>query len=194
MVLSDRDLRKELEAGRIILNPYDPKLIQPSSVDVRLGHSFRVFDNHLLDSIDLKDLPSGFTTEVVIDETGKQPYFVLHPGEFILGETLEVVTVPDDLVSVVEGKSSLGRLGLIVHATAGWLDPGFSGSVTLEMTNLTRIPIRLYPELPIAQLVFQRMTSPAEFPYGHASLGSHYQGQRGATESRYDPDRKKDSK
>lgn len=185
MVLSDRDLRQTIESGHIGIDPYDPKMIQPSSIDIRLGHSFRVFENHLLDSIDLKNLPADFTTEVRIEDDSEPPYFLLHPGEFCLAETLEVITVPNDLLATVNGKSSLGRVGLIVHATAGVLDPGFSGSVTLEMTNLTRIPIRLYPELAIAQLIFQYMSSPVEVPYGHPSLGSRYQHQRGATASRY---------
>lgn len=158
-------------------------MVQPASYDVRLGHSFRVFHNHRVTSIDLRDPPGNLTEQVIIED--EEP-FAIHPGEFVLGRTLETVTIANDLVARIEGKSSLGRLGLIVHATAGFVDPGFSGSLTLEITNLTRVPIILWPNLPIAQLSFMQMDRAAERPYGHPELGSHYHGQLDATESRYE--------
>src|SRR4051794_25969823 len=157
-------------------------MIQPASVDIRLGNSFRVFHNHRIQSIDLGNPPRDLTEHVEIDDDGE---FVIHPGEFVLGRTLESVEIPDDVVCRIEGKSSIGRLGLIVHATAGFVDPGFRGSLTLEITNLTRVPIKLYAGLPIAQLSFMTLDRPAERPYGSPELGSHYQDQVSATESRY---------
>jgi dCTP deaminase len=157
-------------------------MVQPASVDLRLGSSFQVFHNHRVSAIDLADLPGDLTEQVVVDD-GKP--FVIHPGEFVLGRTLEWVRLPDDIVARIEGKSSLGRLGLIVHATAGFVDPGFEGTLTLEITNLTRVPIKLYADRPIAQLSFMALDRPAERPYGHPDLGSHYQGQVEATASRY---------
>ena len=180
--LSDGTIRRLIEEGRIGIDPYDPKMVQPSSIDVRLGDSFRVFHNHRVTAIDLRDPPQNLTEEVVIEDD--EP-FVIHPGEFCLGRTLEWVELPDDLVSRVEGKSSIGRLGLIVHATAGFVDPGWKGTLTLELNNLTRVPIKLYKGLPIAQLSFMALDRPAERPYGSEGLGSHYQGQVAATESRY---------
>ncbi len=181
-VLSDGTIRALIEAGRIKIEPWDPGMVQPASVDVRLGASFRVFHNHRASAIDLRDPPTNLTEEVLV--AAAQP-FVIHPGEFVLGRTLEYVELPDDVVARIEGRSSLGRLGLIVHATAGFVDPGFSGTLTLEITNLTRVPIKLYPGLLIAQLSFMALDAPAERPYGSAELGSHYQGQLAATESRY---------
>jgi dCTP deaminase len=181
-VLSDGTIRRLVEEGRIVIDPWDPGLVQPASVDLRLGDSFRVFHNHRAAAIDLRDPPTNLTEEVVIEDGDP---FVIHPGEFILGRTLEWVELPDDVVSRIEGKSSIGRLGLIVHATAGFVDPGFKGTLTLEITNLTRIPIKLYAGLPIAQLSFMALDAPAERPYGSAELRSHYQGQVAATESRY---------
>jgi dCTP deaminase len=151
-------------------------------VDLRLGDSFRVFHNHRASAIDLRDPPQNLTEEVKV--APDEP-FVIHPGEFVLGRTLEWVKLPDDIVARIEGKSSLGRLGLIVHATAGFVDPGFEGTLTLEITNLTRVPIKLYADRPIAQLSFMALDRPAERPYGHPDLGSHYQGQVEATASRY---------
>ena len=180
--LSDGTIRRLIEEGRIVIDPYDPDQVQPSSVDVRLGDSFRVFHNHRVSSIDLRDPPDNLTEEVVIAEG--EP-FVIHPGEFCLGRTLEWVELADDIVSRVEGKSSIGRLGLIVHATAGFVDPGWKGTLTLEFANLTRVPIKLYAGLPIAQLSFMQLDRAAERPYGSEGLGSHYQGQVAATESRY---------
>ena len=182
-VLSDGTILQFLQEGRITVDPWDPKMVQPASIDLRLGDSFRVFHNHKVTAIDLREPPSNLTEEVVIPD-GEA--FVIHPGEFCLGRTLECVQIPDDIVARIEGKSSLGRLGLIVHATAGFCDPGFEGTLTLELNNLTRVPIRLYPGLPIAQLSFMTLDRPAQRPYGSPGLGSHYQGQRAATESRYD--------
>ncbi len=181
-VLSDGTILRLVDEGRIQIDPWDPGLVQPASVDLRLGPSFRVFHNHRAAAIDLDDPPANLTEAVEI-EPGEP--FVIHPGEFVLGRTLEWVALPDDVVARIEGKSSLGRLGLIVHATAGFVDPGFRGTLTLEITNLTRIPIKLYVDRPIAQLSFMALDAPAQRPYGHHELGSHYQGQVEATESRY---------
>jgi dCTP deaminase len=182
-VLSDGTILQYVEEGRIKVDPWDPKMVQPASIDLRLGDSFRVFHNHRATAIDLRDPPSNLTEEVVMPDGDA---FVIHPGEFCLGRTLEWVQIPNDVVARIEGKSSLGRLGLIVHATAGFCDPGFEGTLTLELNNLTRVPIRLYPGLPIAQLSFMTLDRPALRPYGSPGLGSHYQGQRAATESRYE--------
>jgi dCTP deaminase len=179
-VLSDGTIRRLAEEGRIVIDPWRPELVQPASVDLTLGDSFRVFHNHRTSAIDLRDPPTNLTEEVTGEEM-----FVIHPGEFVLGVTREYVELPDDIVARIEGKSSLGRLGLIVHATAGFVDPGFKGTLTLEITNLTRVPIKLYPGLLIAQLSFMTLDAPAERPYGSEELGSHYQGQSAATESRY---------
>ncbi len=181
-VLSDGTIRELVDAGRIRIDPWDPSLVQPASVDLRLGDSFRVFHNHRTTAIDLRQPPTNLTEEVI---AGEEEGFVIHPGEFCLGRTLEWVELPDDIVARIEGKSSLGRLGLIVHATAGFVDPGWKGTLTLELNNLTRVPIKLYPGLPIGQLSFMALDAPAERPYGSPELGSHYQGQVAATESRY---------
>jgi dCTP deaminase len=182
-VLSDGTILQLVREGRIGVEPWDPEMVQPASIDLRLGDSFRVFHNHRATAIDLRDPPANLTEEVVVPPG--EP-FVIHPGEFCLGRTLEWVRIPNDIVARIEGKSSLGRLGLIVHATAGFCDPGFEGTLTLELNNLTRVPIRLYPALPIAQLSFMTLDKPALKPYGSPGLGSHYQGQRAATESRYE--------
>ena len=181
MLLSDRDIRAEVEAGRVALDPWDPAMVQPSSVDVRLDAWFRLFDNHKYAVIDPAQDQSDLTRLIEVDP-GEG--FVLHPGEFVLGSTLETVALPDDLAARVEGKSSLGRLGLLTHATAGFVDPGFSGHVTLELSNVATLPIRLWPGMKIGQLCFFRLSSPTEHPYGSAAYGSHYQGQRGPTASR----------
>ena len=181
-VLSDGTIRRLVEEGRIKIDPWDPAKIQPASVDLRLGDSFRVFNNHQVTAIDLREPPENLTEEVIVPE-GEA--FVIHPGEFCLARTLEWVEIPDDIVARIEGKSSLGRLGLIVHATAGFCDPGWKGTLTLELNNLTRIPIKLWPGLLIAQLSFMTLDAAAEAPYGSEGLGSHYQGQREATASRY---------
>jgi dCTP deaminase len=182
-VLSDGTIRRLVAEGHIRIEPWDDGMVQPASVDLRLGSSFRVFHNHRATAIDLADPPTHLTEHVTVEE-GQS--FVIHPGEFVLGRTEESVELPDDVVARIEGKSSLGRLGLIVHATAGFVDPGFSGTLTLEITNLTRVPIVLWPGLPIAQLSFMALDRPAERPYGHPELGSHYHGQVEATESRYE--------
>ncbi len=181
-VLSDGTILRLVEDGRIRVDPWDESLVQPASIDLRLGDSFRVFHNHRTPAIDLRNPPTNLTEQVKVTD-GEA--FVIHPGEFCLGRTLEYVELPDDIVARIEGKSSLGRLGLIVHATAGFCDPGWRGTLTLELNNLTRVPIKLYPGLPIAQLSFMTLDAPARRPYGHAELGSHYQGQVEATESRY---------
>ncbi len=182
-VLSDGTILELVERGRIRIDPWDASLVQPASVDLRLGDSFRVFHNYRVSTIDLRNPPENLTEEVAVsaDEA-----FVIHPGEFCLGRTLEWVELPDDIVARIEGKSSLGRLGLIVHATAGFCDPGWKGTLTLELNNLTRVPIKLYPGLLIAQLSFMGLDRAAARPYGSPELGSHYQGQRAATESRYE--------
>jgi dCTP deaminase len=181
-VLSDGTIRRLVDEGRIVIRPWNPELVQPASIDLRLGDSFRVFHNFRASVIDLRDgPPANLTEEVVAGEEG----FVIHPGEFCLGRTEEWVELPEDVVARIEGKSSLGRLGLIVHATAGFIDPGWKGTLTLELNNLTRVPIKLYPGLLIAQLSFMALDRPAERPYGSPELGSHYQGQVAATESRY---------
>jgi dCTP deaminase len=181
VLLSDRDILAEIEAKRIVVEPYDEAMIQPSSIDFRLDRYFRVFENHRYPHIDPAVDQSDLTRQV--EPVGDEP-FILHPGEFVLGSTLEVVSLPDDLAARVEGKSSLGRLGLLTHATAGFVDPGFSGHVTLELANVATLPIKLYPGMKIGQLCFFRLSSPAEHPYGSAKYGSRYQGQRGPTPSR----------
>lgn len=181
MLLSDRDISAQLDAGRIVLDPFDAALIQPSSIDVRLDRYFRLFDNHKYPHIDPAQEQPELTRLV---EVGAGEAFVLHPGEFVLAATLERVTLPDDVAARVEGKSSLGRLGLLTHATAGFVDPGFTGHVTLELSNVATLPITLWPGMRIGQLCFFQLSSPAEHPYGSSARGSHYQGQRGPTASR----------
>ncbi len=182
MVLPDRVIRRLIEDGRIGIDPYDPALMQPSSLDVRVDRLFRVFRNSRYPYIDVKREQEELTelVEVVGDEA-----FILHPGEFVLGSTLEQVRLPDDLVARLEGKSSLGRLGLLIHSTAGFIDPGFDGHVTLELSNVANLPITIYPEMKIGQLSFMQLAEPAERPYGADGMGSKYQGQRGPTPSRY---------
>ncbi|MCY4174861.1 MAG: dCTP deaminase [Acidimicrobiaceae bacterium] len=182
MILSDRSIRDALSAGRIVIDPLDEQAVQPSSVDLRLADSFRVFRNHTLSHIDVKQDLSGLTT--LVDARSDDP-FILHPGEFVLGATLERVTLADDLVARLEGKSSLGRLGLLIHSTAGFVDPGFDGQLTLELSNVASLPITLYPSMRIGQISFQQMTTAADAPYGSRSLGSKYHGQQGPVESRY---------
>jgi dCTP deaminase len=181
VLLSDRDILAEIRAKRISVEPYDEAMIQPSSIDFRLDRYFRVFENHRYPHIDPAADQSDLTR--MVEPDGDEP-FILHPGEFVLGSTHEVVTLPDDIAARVEGKSSLGRLGLLTHATAGFVDPGFSGHVTLELANVATLPIKLYPGMKIGQLCFFRLSSPAEHPYGSAKYGSRYQGQRGPTPSR----------
>ncbi len=181
MLLSDRDIKLELDAGRIGLDPYDPTLIQPSSIDVRLDRLFRLFDNHKYPFIDPAEDQPELTR--LVEARADEP-FILHPGEFVLGSTYEFVRLPDDVAARLEGKSSLGRLGLLTHSTAGFIDPGFGGHVTLELSNVATLPIKLWPGMKIGQLCFFRLSSPADHPYGSSEYGSRYQGQRGPTASR----------
>ncbi len=182
MILSDRTIREQLAAGRITIDPFDEAMVQPSSVDVRLDRYFRVFLNHTMPVIDVKKDLEELTRLVDIDDDRA---FILHPGEFVLGSTFERVAVPDDIVARIEGKSSLGRLGLLIHSTAGFIDAGFDGHITLELSNVANLPITLYPGMKIGQISFLRMTTPADVPYGTGALQSKYQGQRGPTPSRY---------
>jgi dCTP deaminase len=185
VVLSDRDIRAEITAGRIVIDPFIPEAVQPSSVDLHLDRRFRVFRNSRYPFIDVRaDQPE--LTELV--EIGGDDPFILHPGEFVLGSTFERVGLPDDLVARLEGKSSLGRLGLLIHSTAGYVDPGWDGNLTLELSNVANLPITLYDGMKIGQISFQRLSSPAEVPYGSASLGSKYRGQRDPTASLYHRD------
>ncbi|WP_138444338.1 dCTP deaminase [Sinomonas susongensis] len=181
MLLSDRDIRAEIDAERIVLAPYEPSMVQPSSVDVRIDRFFRLFDNHKYAHID-PSLEQPELTRLV--EVDADEAFILHPGEFVLGSTFETVSLPDDIAARLEGKSSLGRLGLLTHSTAGFIDPGFSGHVTLELSNVATLPIKLWPGMKIGQLCFFRLTSAAEHPYGSGAYGNRYQGQRGPTASR----------
>ena len=181
MLLSDRDIRAEIDQGRVQVEPYEPAMVQPSSIDVRLDRFFRVFENHRYAVIDPEIDQPDLTR--LVEPAGDEP-FVLHPGEFVLASTYEVVTLPDDIAGRLEGKSSLGRLGLLTHSTAGFIDPGFSGHVTLELSNVATLPITLWPGMKIGQLCLFRLSSPAEHPYGTAAYGSRYQGQRGPTPSR----------
>ena len=182
MVLSDRTIRRLLEEGRIGIDPYAEELLQPSSVDVRVDRLFRVFRNSRYPFIDVKQEMEELTELVEVDT---EEAFILHPGEFVLGSTLERITLPDDLVARLEGKSSLGRLGLLIHSTAGFIDPGWDGHVTLELSNVANLPITIYYGMKIGQLSFVQLSEPAEHPYGTGSLGSKYQGQAGPTPSRY---------
>ncbi len=181
MLLSDRDLRKELESGRLVLDPWDAAMLQPSSIDVRLDRFFRVFQNSRYTHIDPAEQQDELTSAVQVEPD--EP-FVLHPGEFVLGSTFESVSLPDDLAGRLEGKSSLGRLGLLTHSTAGFIDPGFTGHITLELSNVANLPIILWPGMKIGQLCLFRLSSPSERPYGSDGVGSRYQGQRGPTPSR----------
>ena len=181
MLLSDRDIRSEIQSGRVAVEPFDEAMIQPSSVDVRLDKFFRVFENHTYSVIDPSIEQAELTREVIAE--GDEA-FILHPGEFVLASTYEVITLPDDIAGRLEGKSSLGRLGLLTHSTAGFIDPGFSGHITLELSNVANLPVKLYPGMKIGQLCLIKLSSPAEHPYGSAIYASRYQGQRGPTPSR----------
>jgi dCTP deaminase len=181
VLLSDRDIKAEIDAGRVHLDPFDDAMIQPSSVDVRLDRYFRVFENHRYPHIDPAAEQPDLTR--MVEPSSDEP-FILHPGEFALASTFEVVTLPDDVAGRLEGKSSLGRLGLLTHSTAGFIDPGFSGHVTLELSNVATLPIKLWPGMKIGQLCLIRLSSAAEHPYGSAKYGSRYQGQRGPTPSK----------
>ncbi len=181
MLLSDRDIRAEIAAGRVGCEPFTESMIQPSSVDVRLDKFFRVFENHRYSVIDPSMEQPDLTREVIAE--GDEP-FILHPGEFVLASTYEVITLPDDIAGRLEGKSSLGRLGLLTHSTAGFIDPGFRGHITLELSNVANLPVKLFPGMKIGQLCLIKLSSPAEHPYGSEKYGSRYQGQRGPTASR----------
>lgn len=185
MILSDRDIRAEIDAGRILIEPFVPEAVQPSSVDLHLGNRFRVFRNNRTAVIDPRVEQPELTELVEI--SGDEP-FILHPGEFALGATFERVGLPDDLVARLEGKSSLGRLGLLIHSTAGYVDPGWEGTLTLELSNVANLPIKLYDGMKIGQISFQRMTSPVEVAYGDERLGSRYRGQTDPTASRFHAD------
>jgi dCTP deaminase len=188
LILSDRDIRKQIESGRLVIEPFDPGMIQPSSVDLRVDQTFRIFANTRYPYIDVRQ-PMDDLTEIVEVKDGEA--FILHPGEFVLGSTLERVTLPDDLVARIEGKSSLGRLGLLIHSTAGFVDAGWSGHLTLELSNVANLPITIYPGMKIGQLCLFEMTSPAEHPYGDRGK---YQGQRGPTPSRFYEDFERETK
>jgi dCTP deaminase len=185
VVLSDRDIRAEIEAGRIVIDPYIPEAVQPSSVDLHLDRRFRVFRNSRYPYIDVRE-PQPELTEL-LEIAGDEP-FILHPGEFVLGSTLERVGLPNDLVARLDGKSSLGRLGLLIHSTAGFVDPGWEGNLTLELSNVANLPITLYDGMKIGQISFQRLSSPVEVGYGDARIGSKYRGQRDPTASLYHRD------
>ena len=182
MLLSDRDIKAEIDAGRIGLEPLDRSMIQPSSMDVRIDRFFRLFDNHKYPFIDPAEDQPELTRLIEVAEPERP--FILHPGEFVLGSTYEQVSLPDDVAARLEGKSSLGRLGLLTHSTAGFVDPGFTGHVTLELSNVATLPIKLWPGMKVGQLCFFRLSSPADQPYGAGASGSRYQGQRGPTASR----------
>ena len=181
MLLSDGDIKKEIDSGRVKVEPFDPAMLQPSSVDVRLDRFFRVFENHMYSVIDPAAEQPDLTRAVEIKGSDE---FILHPGEFVLASTYEVITLPDDVAGRLEGKSSLGRLGLLTHSTAGFIDPGFSGHITLELSNVANLPVKLYPGMKIGQLCLFRLSSPAENPYGSYKYGSRYQNQRGPTASK----------
>jgi dCTP deaminase len=185
VVLSDRDIRAEIEAGRIVIDPFIPEAVQPSSVDLHLDRRFRVFRNSRYPYIDVREEQPELTELV---EIGGDDPFILHPGEFVLGSTLERVELPNDLVARLEGKSSLGRLGLLIHSTAGYVDPGWEGNLTLELSNVANLPITLYDGMKIGQISFQRLSSPVEVGYGDTRIGSKYRGQRDPTASLYHRD------
>ena len=181
-------MREQLDAGRIVIDPLDDSLIQPSSIDVRISNLFRVFRNHSRGVIDVKQDLTDLTELIEMPESADghdTEAFMLHPGEFVLGSTYERIGMPDDLVGRVEGKSSLGRLGLMIHSTAGFIDAGFDGHITLELANVASLPITLYPGMKIGQISFQQMTTAADRPYGSGDLKSKYQGQVGPRPSRY---------
>jgi dCTP deaminase len=185
MILSDRDIRAAIADGRIVIDPFSPESVQPSSVDLHLGNRFRVFRNSRYPYIDVRIEQPDLTELVEI--SGDDP-FILHPGEFVLGSTVERVALPDDLVARLDGRSSLGRLGLLIHSTAGYVDPGWDGTLTLELSNVANLPITLYHGMRIGQIGFERLSSPAEIPYGDERLGSRYRGQTDPTASRYHRD------
>ncbi len=185
MIFSDRTIKAAIEAGRIEIDPFEPEFVQPSSVDLRVDRLFRVFENHKYPHIDPRSAQPDLTTLVEVD--GDEP-FILHPGEFVLGATLERVRLGNDIVARLEGKSSLGRVGLLIHSTAGFVDPGFDGYLTLELSNVANLPIAIYPGMKIGQISFYQLSTDADHPYGSNAAGSKYQGQRGPTPSRIHED------
>jgi dCTP deaminase len=182
MVLSDRSIKEALAEGRLIIEPLGDDCVQPSSVDVHVDRHFRVFRNHSQRVIDVREAQEDLTELI---DVGDETPMILHPGEFMLGSTTERVALPDDLVGRLDGKSSLGRLGLVIHSTAGFIDAGWDGHITLELSNVANLPITLYPGMKIGQISFFQMTTPADRPYGSSGLGSKYRGQQGPTPSRY---------
>ncbi|MDR1015870.1 MAG: dCTP deaminase [Coriobacteriales bacterium] len=178
MALSDVDIRQQIAAGRVVLDPFNPQDIQPASIDVHLGEQFRVFRQSRYAFIDPTKEQEDLTE--LVCASVERP-FILHPGEFVLGTTAECVTIPDDILARIEGKSSLGRIGLLIHSTAGYVDPGWHGYLTLELSNVANLPILLRPGMKIGQIALEEMSSPAALPYGSKQLGSHYQGQVGPT-------------
>jgi dCTP deaminase len=185
MIFSDRTIKEAVANGRIMIDPFDDEMVQPSSIDLRCDPHFRVFENHRYAVIDPKAPQSDLTVGV---EASESEPFILHPGEFVLGSTLEIIGLADDIVARLEGKSSLGRLGLLIHSTAGFIDPGFRGQVTLELSNVANLPIAIYPNMKIGQISFYQMSTPAEYPYGSPELGSKYQDQTGPTPSQMHQD------
>ena len=185
MIFSDRTIKEAIATGRVLIDPFEPEMVQPSSVDLRCDYFFRVFENHRYPLIDPK-APQEDLTKLI--EASEEEPFILHPGEFVLGATLETIGLADDIVARLEGKSSLGRLGLLIHSTAGFIDPGFKGQVTLELSNVANLPIAIYPGMKIGQVSFYQLSTPAEHPYGSAGAGSKYQGQSGPTPSRMHKD------
>lgn len=181
-VLADRDILAAIDAGRIVIRPFDPADVQPASVDLHLDHRFRVFRNNRYPYIDLRQAQPDLTELL---EIGPDEPFILHPGEFVLGQTLEWVELPDDLLAHLDGKSSLGRVGLLIHSTAGYVDPGWRGTLTLELSNVANLPIALYQGMKIGQISFVRMSGPVDRPYGSPELGSKYQGQSEPTASAF---------
>jgi dCTP deaminase len=181
VLLSDRDIRTEIDAGNLVIDPFEEKWLQPSSIDVHLDRYFRVFVNSRYTHIDPSQAQEDITE--LVEKDHDEP-FIIHPGEFVLGSTFQRVTIPYDLASRIEGKSSLGRLGLMVHSTAGFVDAGFNGNITLELRSVATLPIMLWPGMKIGQLCIFRLSSPAENPYGSGAQGSRYQGQGGPTASR----------
>ena len=185
MIFSDLTIREAIASERIVIEPFDDSMVQPSSIDLTVAAAFRVFENHKYPVIDPKHPQEDLTTEVIATE--EEP-FILHPGEFVLGSTAEIIGLPNDIVARLEGKSSLGRIGLLIHSTAGFVDPGFRGHLTLELSNVANLPIAIYPGMKIGQISFYQLSTPAEHPYGSAAAGSKYQGQEGPTPSRIHED------
>ncbi|MBI2140993.1 dCTP deaminase [Candidatus Woesearchaeota archaeon] len=182
MLLSDRSIKEAIREGKIVIKPYFEDCVQPSSIDIHLDSNFLLFNKAQHAVIDVRQKQDGLMRMVVVKEG--EP-FILHPGEFVLGSTLEFVKMPNDIAARIEGKSSLGRLGLLIHSTAGYVDPGWEGNLTLELSNVSPLPITLYYKMKIGQLSFVKMTTPVAKPYGSKGLGSHYQGQKTPVASKF---------